>query len=146
VKRRGSVLVGVLLILLVLLVGGLALSTRQKERYKGAVAESLSLQALCLAESGWEDARVKLDKDPLFPPPGGLEQPTFTYTEQVNDPDGNRVGSYTVTVDKRFDRAPYYLFVVTSVGSVGPAGANRSTRTVIAEVDSRNRALKALRY
>ena len=145
-RARGSLLIGVLLMLVVLLLGGLALHTRQSQRYKGAVAESLSLQALCLAESGWEDARVKLDKDPLFPPPGGLEQPTFTYSEELSDPSGNRVGSYTVTVDRRFDRAPYYLFLVTSQGYVGPTGRAQSTRTMVAEVDSRTRALKAIRY
>lgn len=145
-RKSGSILIGVLLLLVVLLLGGLALNTRQRERYKGAVAESHSLQALCLAESGWEDARVKLDKDPRFPPPGGLEQRTFTYSEAVTGADGERIGSYTVTIDRRFDRAPYYLLVITSTGAVGPENATRSSRTVTVEVDSRTRVVNALRY
>lgn len=145
-SRRGSLLIGVLLLLVLLLVGGLAMNTRQRERYKGAMAEAQSFQALALAEAGWEDARVKLDKDPLFPPPGGPEQLVFTYTEEVSSSAGARLGSYTVTVDRRFDRAPYHLLVITSVGVIGPEGSGRVSRSLVAEVSSVDRRLRALHH
>ena len=79
-----------------------------------------------LAEAGLEDARVKLDKDVNFPPPGDVDQTLFTYTEEVRDYSNKIVGYYTVTVDSRWkvpknppDPTAPSVVLVTSVGSLG---------------------------
>jgi type II secretory pathway pseudopilin PulG len=141
--QRGSVLVGVLLLSVVFLLAGIALTTQQRSRYAAVVAEAATLQALSLAESGLEDARIKLEKDPGFPPRGGPEQQTFTYTEEIRSTSGQPVGSYTVTVDSTYLRGPFEFYLVRSVGTTD---STRVKQTLTAEIDVATRTIRMRTY
>ncbi len=139
---RGSLLIVVLLITAVLFVGGLALSVQQQKRYAAAVTETQSLQALSLAEAGLEDVRVKLDKDPDFPPKGTPDQTAFTYSEALLGEDGQKLGSYTVTVDSRYAAPPFEFFLVRSQGEVDGTRESQIVKIITGEVDVATRTLK----
>jgi len=98
-RRRAVALLGVLLTLTLLLVLSLGYLSEQLQRYRGATQLRLQLQAQQLAEMGWNETRLKLLKDPLFPPPADPEQTSFTYSETVLDSSGQRQGYYHVTFD-----------------------------------------------
>lgn len=63
-------LIVALLVLGVALLAGMGLMTSQVANYRGVHAAEEAALALCLAQSGLEDARLKLERDPLFPPQG----------------------------------------------------------------------------
>lgn len=125
-------MIAVLLLLSVLLTMGLALQASQVERYRGASSATQRAVALSLAEAGLEDARVKLEKDPLFPPPGTTEQEQFTYSEDLDEQ-----GSYTVTIDRTYAGAPHRILLLRSVGCAGKRGSPLARHALIAELDLR---------
>ena len=125
-KRRGFLLILSLLLCVFLLLCGMAFMGKRAAQYRGAFAMQKGIRARALAEAGLEDARVKLDKDVSFPPPGDRDQTLFTYSETVRDSAGQVVGSYTVTVDSRWkvpqnppDPNSPSVILVTSVGNLG---------------------------
>ena len=140
-ERRGAILVAVLLLAVVFLVGGIALTTQQQTRYAAVKAEIDALQALTLAESGLEDALVKLQKDPDFPPRGGPEQLTFTYTEMVFT-DGRPVGSYTVCINTTYVTEPFEFYLVT----VRATTESKVSQSLTAEIDVETRSVKMRAY
>ena len=82
-----------------------------------AMSVGLEQQALLLAQSGIADARVKLERDPLFPPPIGDDGTFFSYSEEVSDLAGGPViGTFDVIVDHSYAEEPYYLVRLTSIG------------------------------
>lgn len=94
-----------------------------------------ALRAEGLAEAGLEDARVKLDRDLTFPPPGAVDQLVFTYEEPVMSLDGStQVGNYRVTIDKRWAEPPFRLVRITSVGTVGDESTPVARRELTAEL------------
>ncbi len=125
--RRGFVLVFSLLLLLLMALGGMILLGQRAAQYRAAALAPKTALARALAQAGLEDARVKLEKDLNFPPPGDLNQVLFSYEEAVRDLDGQLVGHYFVTVDGRH-RVPEQppaayapsLVVVTAMGRAGP--------------------------
>lgn len=134
-KRRGFTLVASLFLLVVLLVLGLAFLGKRVAQYRGAVAVRAAARARAVALAGLEDARVKLEKDALFPPLGSEEQLYFSYTETLRDINGQPAGTYTVTVDSRLDKWPYAVVRLTSVGTVGPVDDPQARRRLYAELD-----------
>ncbi len=151
-RQRGSLILGALFLFAILISLGLGVMSSQVSRMRVAQAQSQSFQARGLALAGWEDLRVKLGKDILFPPLGD-DQPFFSYSEDVYDSEGEYYGSYTVILDSRFravvrDRplieqdSEFYpevgFYLVTCVGRVGPrAGHPDAERTITFEIDMR---------
>ena len=135
--RRGSTLVIALMLTTILMVAGLGLLSRKAIQYSSLRAHEVSEQALLLAQSGLEDARLKLGKDLFFPPSSAEEQNSFTYSEELYSADGTTlVGSYRVDIDKRLAGAPSYVLLLTSRGTVGAEPeTSRARRTVTAELD-----------
>lgn len=144
-RRRGMLLVAALLVLGVALVAGIGLMTSQVSSYRGVQSAEDAAMALCLAQSGLEDARLKLERDALFPPHGDgnllkpdighkpQEQALFTYSEDMSV-GGKRVGSYRVSIDTGF--ADRYQFVrVTSSGLVGSSEAPTAQRILKMDID-----------
>ena len=145
IRRRGALLIVALLVLGVALVAGMGLMTSQVSNYRGVHSAEDAAMALCLAQSGLEDARLKLERDPLFPPRGDgnlmdqdsgdkpQEQTLFTYSEDILV-NGSRIGSYRVSIDTSF--VPSYQFVrVTSNGLVGSSEAPSAQRTLKVDLD-----------
>ena len=99
--ERGSLLVAALLMFVLLLTLGLGLMTSQASRMRAARAQSLAIQARALALAGWEDVKVKLGKDILFPLTADT-QDVFSYSEDVYNLDGDYVGNYVVQIDLRW--------------------------------------------
>lgn len=134
--RRGSTLVVTLLISVILLILGMAFLGRRALQYQGAGLVRQAAQARALAEAGLAEARLKLEKDLLFPLRGADEQVLFPYSEEVVDLDGaTRVGSYQVTIDTTWRNPPYSVIVLTSVGVVGPPENPLARRCLVAELD-----------
>lgn len=126
-----------LLMLTILLLLGIALLSSRAARYRSATEAIRAAQAQALAEAGLADARMKLDKRQKFPPQGKSdEQMVFSYVEDLTDPAGNPVGSYAVTVDRRWNVTPYNLIFVTSVGLLGEAHAPTAKRKISVELDT----------
>lgn len=139
-RSKGAVLVFALLLSTLLLILGVGFIAQRGLEY-GSVSELQDrAQARELAMAGMEDARVKLEKDPFFPPVGGFGQSTFTYSEDVLDPDTNRmVGLFTVTVDLSRREEPYRIIRVQAIGQAverrAPDAPPRSTYRIYAEID-----------
>ena len=136
-RRRGSMIVGALLLFSILLALGLGMLSAQSARMKVAQAQIKAVQARALCEAAWEDVRVKLGKDILFPLPVD-GQDFFAYSEDVymTDEDGNEVlfGSYTVVLELKYDSTaredddlsvdtqiaiPQGMYGITCIGKVG---------------------------
>jgi hypothetical protein len=100
-RQRGSLLVAALLLFTLLLTLGLGLMSGQASRARAAQAQSQAIGARALALAGWEDVKVKLGKDVLFPMTADT-QDVFSYSEDVYDMAGRFVGSYTVFIDLRW--------------------------------------------
>jgi Tfp pilus assembly protein PilX len=131
--RRGSTLLAVLLILVVLLLLGMAFLTQQTHLYGAASQAQSAVAARAIAESGLEDARAKLEKDVGFPPAADPTQETFTYSEVLTDiTDTDPVGQYTVTIDLS-KKEKNGIISVTSVGSL--ARDNQVRRVLYGEID-----------
>jgi len=135
-KRKGFMLVVALFLMVVVAVMGMAFLSTRGLRYQEATRSVAHRRALAVAHAGLEDARVKLEKDPGFPPPGGLEQTVFTYQEELTAlTNGPRVGLYTVTVDTTWRKEPYGVILLTSRGQVGDRDWPEATAVARAEID-----------
>lgn len=132
-QRRGVLLIVAMLVLSLLLILGMGLMSSQQARYRAAVHSVDSAQALCLAEAGLEDVRVKLEKDRAFPPEAADDQSSFSYSETMSGA-GQELGSYYVEIDWSYDVAPYYLLKITTIGCVGPRENPRAQRVLRAEL------------
>ena len=140
-KLRGSLLVSALLLFSILLALGLGLMSSQEARMKVAQSQTKALQARMLCEAAWEDVRVKLGKDILFPTVS-TGQTFFAYSEDVYTTTSPGVeeyfGSYTVVVDVSLNAVsrdpqpmgvdtevtiPEGIFQITCIGKVGPRTA-----------------------
>lgn len=132
--RRGFLLVSALLITLILLTLGLTFLGKRSVQYRRVAAAEASAQARALAESGLEDALLKLRRDLEFPPVR-QDQSSFTYTEEVNF-DSQRLGGYQVTIDASFRQHPFRILTIRATGMAGP-DPNQPTakRTIEAEFD-----------
>jgi Tfp pilus assembly protein PilV len=130
-QARGFMMVLVLLIAALVLVLGLGFLSSNSPRYNASVYARTSAQARALAEAGMEDARVKLQKDPGFPPRVSAAQSTYAYREVVRDLGGQVVGSYVVTLDWTYAVAPYHVITVTSQGLVGTDAAQPTGNCVL---------------
>ena len=140
--QHGSLIIAALLLFTILLVLGLGLMSSQSARMRAARAQADSVQARQLALAAWQDARVKLGTDILFPPQGVRE--SFAYSEDVLDGEGNFVGTYNVVIDVRYSstvrdvdgKLTQGLYSVTCIGKVGDRGFEpRAERTIRYELD-----------
>ena len=101
-KPSGSLIVAALLLFALLLTIGLGLMSSQAARMRGARAQNEAIQARALALAGWEDVKLKLGKDVLFPLTAAT-QDVFSYSEDVYRSDGTTyVGNYVVIIDLRW--------------------------------------------
>lgn len=138
-------LIVALLVLGVALLAGMGLMSSQVSNYRGVHAAEDAAMALCLAQSGLEDARLKLERDALFPPRGDgnlvkpdsgskpQEQSLFTYSEDMYL-NGQRLGSYRVSIDISF--VPGYGFIrVISNGLVGTTEAPTAQHVLKVDLD-----------
>lgn len=112
----------VLLLTSLLLVLGMAFLASQGPENQLSQDLVEATQAYQLARSGIEEARLKLAKDPAFPPRGGQDSQLFTYSESLRDGD-TLVGTYRVTVDVALSGAPHFLYALTSSGYTGSPGS-----------------------
>lgn len=122
--------------------------TGQAGKLSAAQARANSAQAKALARAGLEDARIKLGKDVLFPPPHD-EQEFFSYSEDVLTTAGDFLGTYTVIIDLRYEVPQRDLpppnediivyegvYIVTATGKVGErAQVPVAERTLYGELD-----------
>lgn len=130
VGRRGSTLVLALLVASLLLVVGTATLLEHRSRYSARAAAALSVQAEALARAGLEDFRIKLERDPDFPPQDDVTHTVFSYTETIAG-----VGAYQVTCDRSLAGAPWHMLLVTSAGWVGRAEEPQAQWILRGEVD-----------
>ncbi len=141
-----------LMLFAILLALGLGLMSSQSARMRVARGQVNAVQAKALCEAGWEDVRVKLGKDILFP--RLLDGQTFfAYSEDVYARVNGReqiIGSYTVIIDSALSRetrefpnlatdtdisVPQGIYQVTVAGKVGPRTANpEAERTMKYEI------------
>lgn len=131
-RRRGSIILSLLLLTL-LLVLGMGLSSQSGRRNEGARRLQDEVAARAAAEAGIEDAREKLLKDPNFLP--GETLSSLGYAEVLTDLAGQPYARYTVTLDLSLQGDPHRLLRIVSVGDVGSVGSSRVRRTLVAEVD-----------
>lgn len=139
-RRKGFMLILAFFIVLLITGFGLAFLNTGALSYQGAVTSQLSQQALFLAYSGLEDARVKLERDYDFPPTTDPEVKVYSYSESVLASDGQSMGSYEVKVDLTYANAPYQVILVSSTGRVSAGTSNplgEIKRSVKAEFDIR---------
>lgn len=130
---RGSLIVAALLLFTLLLTLGLGLMASQSARMRTARAQADAAQAKALCLAAWQDVRVKLGLDSLFPPTTATQE-FFAYSEDVFDQEGDFFGTYSVTVDVRSVRfrreAPdattpserninQGIYMITCIGKVG---------------------------
>lgn len=134
-RPRGSALLMSLLLLTLLLVLGLGFLGRRAGQYRASALGARTAEARALAEAGFSDAHLKLERDFDFPPRGAFDQTSFVYSEELADLDGTILGHYEVTIDNSRRKAPYYLVQVVSVGVLGPPDAPLGRAAVRAEVD-----------
>lgn len=148
-RDRGSLIVAALLLFTLLLALGLGLMSSQVGRRKATLAQLEATQARQLSLAAWQDIRVKLGSDILFPPPGTQE--SFSYSEDVLDDRGQLIGTYTVNLDLRYERysrdtddlavasqrnLAQGIYLITCIGKVGDRGFEpRAERVMIYEVD-----------
>jgi hypothetical protein len=113
----------VLFLLVILVTMGFGFLGSRVGEYQSTAQAVLAAQARALARSGIEDARTKFNRDPLFPPPAGLNQTYFAYTENVFDVSTppNYLGAYKVTIDLTYYLGPNLggYFSITSIGGAG---------------------------
>lgn len=134
--KKAFVLPMVLMLCLILLVIGLSFLGARSLEYGSTPKYRQHARAQALAEAGMEDARVKLEKDQFFPPSGGYGQESFTYSEDVTDPDdGSMVGSYTVSIDISRRSQPFQIVRVLSIGTGGTRADPSGRYRIYAEMD-----------
>ena len=133
--HKGFVLALVLLLSVIMLILGMAFIGSRALLYRGSSRAGELAQAKALAEAGMEDARVKLDKDPDFPPPGRDEQDDFSYSEDVQDISGRTVGYYEVLINSTHRVGPYAVLRIEAIGRVGPRDKPVAQHSIEAELD-----------
>jgi hypothetical protein len=133
-RERGFALVLALLISSLLLVLGMGFMQKQSYRYRLARLSADAIAAKSLAMAGIENSRVKMQHDLLYPPPDNRYHDEYSFRERVFDfgTPQKEVGSYEVTVDRRWMEPPYQVMVITSVGLPAETNARYSIR---AELD-----------
>jgi hypothetical protein len=137
--RKGFTLVLTLLLSTLLAVMGLAFLGKRALEYGSVPKVQSQAVAQALAEAGMEDVRVKLEKDPFFPPITGYLQESYTYSEDLLDPeDGSYVGSYTVSLNLQRKEQPYRIMRMLSIGSAGPRLSPVARYRIYAELDVAN--------
>lgn len=119
--RQASLYLMVLLLTSLFLVLGMAYLAAQGPEARVSQDVVESAQAYELARAGVEECRLKLAKDQRFPPTGGLESRSFTYSESLRDGE-KRVGTYRITVDLSRDGPPHHLYEIISRGYTGVPG------------------------
>lgn len=133
---KGSVLVFVLLLTTLMFLLAMAMANQSQGEVKASLGAARAAEARALAFAGLSDARAKLARDLRFPPPGADDQAVYAYSEDVSDLDGGRViGSYNVTVDRRYEGAPYFMVRLRSEGVLGLRTRAVARSTVVADLD-----------
>ena len=123
----------VLFLLVILVTMGFGFLGSRVGEYQSTAQAALAAQARALARAGIEDARTKFNRDMNFPPPAGVNETMFSYTENLSDVSTppNYLGFYKVTVDSTFYRgaASGGYYTITSIGGagVGPAPPGASS-------------------
>jgi hypothetical protein len=130
---RGSVLIVVLILLMVLFIMGMTLLGIKSTQAKSAMLMKYAVVARYIAEAGMEDARIKLIKDLDFPPRSSGSEHLFTYEEELQYPGDSVIGEFVVTIDtSRNDPALSSLYdstiLVTSMGIVKDERGNTRAR------------------
>lgn len=135
-NSRGFLLISSLLVsILIFLVCG-AMLHRRSRQYEAASHQVAEARALAIAEAGLEDARVKLNKDPDFPPYGSEDQLVFSYVEDIFELNSTRpVGSYEVIIDMRWRDPPVQILRITSVGTSGEMDTPLAKSQITMELD-----------
>ena len=83
--------------------------------------------------AGFQHSRVKMQHDLLYPPPDDRYHDEYSFREPVLELGTTQeVGSYEVTVDRRWMDPPYEVIIITSVGHPKDSNARYSIR---AELD-----------
>ena len=136
-KNRGSILIAVLLTLSLLVILGMAFLSQRSAQYETQVQHRKATQALYLAQSGLSDFRTKCSRDPSFPPARSGDDKYYSYTELLEDSDGNSFGGYTVTVNtaKSVSHAPFLQ--VRSLGFLDRPDRPEASFEVYGELDFR---------
>lgn len=124
-KKKGSILVMALLLVVLVATIGLATIAGIGGRYASARGSLAILRSSSLAKMGVEDMLIKLAKDPFYPEGVPNDHREFSYQDVVNGPDGERMGIYTCTIDWTFRDEGFYL--LTSVGTLGTIRDPRSS-------------------
>ncbi|MFA5505139.1 MAG: hypothetical protein WC423_06915 [Vulcanimicrobiota bacterium] len=117
-KSRGSILIGVLLLITLLFILGMASLSRSVARQRTLAEAREFAQARQLARAGLADVQTKLARDITFPPPIQNGHQLFSYTEPVRAFDDTILGYYTITLDGRWSD-PYQIYRIRSVGKTG---------------------------
>ena len=105
-RQRGAMLIASLLIAAILLVAGIGLLAQRSSQARALPERERAVQALLLAQAGLEDCRIKFLRDIRFPPllveesqiPVNERKRVLSYTELVNDLDGQPYGGYRVEI------------------------------------------------
>lgn len=126
---------------------GLALLTSKSYQRRQLNEAQLAAQALELGRAGLEDGRVKLLKDPRFPPPSIWGHSSFSYSQSLTNSSGKQVGVFQVEVDWQYDRAPFEVLTLRSTGLLGDDVLTPlATRTVQADFQMTTKGWSLVRY
>jgi hypothetical protein len=134
-RARGIALIAALLISVVLLLIGIGFLGQRASQYEAAHERLYQAQAGALAQAGLADALGKLALDIDFPPLQSDVQEAFTYGDEMRDSSGALVGTFLVTVNRKYDGQPYQVIQITSRGSLGDPKQPRATASRTAEID-----------
>lgn len=125
-----------LLLIVILVVLGFGFLGSRVGQYQSTGKAVNAAQARAVAYAGIEDVRSKMNLDIAFPPSVGIGQSSFTYSEDLTDTSGSRVGTYRITLDSsKAQTAPYFILSITSTGFVGPKNSPLATHTYRAFMD-----------
>jgi Tfp pilus assembly protein PilX len=115
-RNRGFLIILALFLIVLITVTGLGLVQGGTDEYRKATLGLANQQALALAMSGLEDARLKLERDPNFPPDSGAAK-FYSYGEDVtNVGSTTSVGNFEVTIDSTYAETPYLILILNSTG------------------------------
>lgn len=133
--RRGFLLVLALFMVTFISVLALAFLGSAPLGYRTALSGTFEQQSRWLARAGIEDARLKLERDPFFPPPQGDEGKFFSYSEELQELGGaGTVGTFDVVIDQSCAEPPYALVRIYSTGRLVRRG-EEVRKTICAEID-----------
>jgi len=136
-----------LLLSTLLLVLGMAFMSKQSSRYRMARLTAESITAKGLAMAGYENSRAKIEHDLLYPPPDQRYHDEYSYREGITDLGGGpEVGSYEVTVDRRWMDPPYQVIVITCEGHPHNSIARYRIRAEIDVKETRSSFFKIVRW